>query len=379
VITHKGHIAIVFSGDLSANSYASRIGIFKSSLERSQYKVSLISMFPHSNSTDISSSEVSYLSFKSFPWLAARVLKVIVGHIRLLFYTLFKFKEYDAILFYNPSIKTTALSIRISSLLRLNTIADIVELFQSEKNTWYNRLGDSWTLKHSKKAVVISKKLQARGLKLLKQEPEILPIVVDCSLYHDDVLPLPFLLGYAGTAASKDGLELVIRGFHIAQSANPKLRLRIIGPKPTHFDLPKLILELNLASAVEMVGSVQSDEVPELLMQCDTLIMNRDGSDFSSYGYPTKLGEYFATKRPVLMSAIGGFSDDFQDGIHAYMYKAGGDYAFAECIAKRYENEALAKQIGVSGYDYAVAHFDKEIVGTKLVNAIKTLINAKKD
>ncbi len=305
--------------------------------------------------------------------LLLRVLKVLIGHFNMLLYIVFKTTNRDVLYFYNPTIKTTILSLLVAKRLGRQTVVDIVELFQSEKNTWYNRLGDKWAFKYATYSFAISESLMRFGSSYTNTKIVRLPIIVDFKRFDKPIRPQSKLIGYIGTSAAKDGLDVVLRGFAMALRSDPTLKLRLIGPKPIHFDFDKLIHQLDLYENVELTGSKSYEEVPSLLLDCDTYIMNRDDSEFSKYGYPTKLGEYFACKRPVLMSDGSGFSEDYNDKQEAIKYEVENPSSLADAIAWRYENNEEAQIIAKNGYDFALTHFASEVVGAKFWDIIQKL------
>ena len=303
--------------------------------------------------------------------LLLRVLKVLIGHFNILLYIIFKTKNTDVLYFYSPNIKTTIFTLFLAKRLGRQTVVDIVELFQSEKNTWYNRLGDKWAFKYATYPFAISESLIRLGSAYTNTKIVRLPIIVDFKRFDRSIRTQLKLIGYIGTSAAKDGLDVVLRGFALALRSDPTLKLRLIGPKPIHFDYDKLIHQLDLYENVELTGSKSYEEVPSLLLDCDTYIMNRDDSDFSKYGYPTKLGEYFACKRPVLMSNGVGFSLDYTDKVEAIKYEVENPSSLADAIAWRYDNNEESQMIAKNGYDYALTHFASEVVGAKFWDIVQ--------
>ena len=99
--------------------------------------------------------------------------------------------------------------------------------------------------------------------------------------------------------------------------------------------------------------------------------MNRNDSLFAQYGYPTKLGEYFACKRAVLMSDGPGFSEDYKDRVEAIKYKVNNPQALADAIIWRYENSAEAAAIAQRGSDYAKTYFSSEVVSEIFMHTLK--------
>jgi glycosyltransferase involved in cell wall biosynthesis len=372
------NLIFIYAGNLEGSSYKSRL--LALTVNPTEERIKFVSMFPgrrflKNHHPVIKEKFLSfYSSNTSSPLL--RGLKVLLGHFNILLYIVFKTTNRDVLYFYNPTIKTTILSLFLAKLMGRQTVVDIVELFQSEKNTWYNRLGDKWAFKYATYPFAISESLIRFGSPYTTKKIVRLPIIVDFKRFDKSIRPQLKLIGYIGTSAAKDGLDVVLRGFAMALRSDPTLKLRLIGPKPIHFDFDKLIAQLDLYENVELTGSKSYEEVPSLLLDCDTYIMNRDNSEFSKYGYPTKLGEYFACERPVLMSNGVGFSQDYTNKVVTIMYEVENANSMADAIAWRYDNNEEAQIIAKNGYDYALTHFASEVVGAKFWDIVQEL---KKD
>ena len=199
------------------------------------------------------------------------------------------------------------------------------------------------------------------------------PIMVDIKRFSVEVNAKYQILGYIGSFAPKDGIDLMLTALKESLETLPGLKLRLIGDHCEFPELNYMIDNLKLRDSVEVLGKVSYEQIPTYLKECDSLIMNRNSSKFSETGYPIKLGEYFACKRPVLMSDGPGFSEDFTHLKEAIKYTADDAQALADAIVFRYENEQLAQEIAQRGYDYALTHFDSKKQVKKLIKWIDEL------
>ena len=321
----------------------------------------------------VNNLSIKYLSFfsKWSSFLLVRILKVTVGLLRLYGYILFSTKKDDTLFFYNPTFFTTIPHIIFANKIGRKTVVDVVESYQHQKDTWYHRWGDRFAFKYASIPCAISKPLITYGQQYAQNTIFHLPIIVDHQRFQKEVKPDFKTMGYIGTSAPKDGLDLILEGFAVASKKDEDLKLKIIGPKPIYFDFDKKIEDLGIASQVQWTQTKSMDESVIELFRCDTFVMNRTGILFAQYGYPTKLGEYFACNRPVLMSDGPGFSEDFEDRVEAIKYRANNPQALADALMWRYENENRANEIAQRGYAYALQHFSKEVVGEIFVKTLR--------
>lgn len=306
------------------------------------------------------STLIAHLSWttKFQPNKVLRLLQIMHGILVSVFVALRQPKA-SVSYFYNPTLLSTSWALWVLKLRGLKTIVDQTELYSLERWPHIHRLGEQWAAKHATVFSVISKPLYDH-FKPLRPNTIITPIMVDVERFEVDISAREKTIGYIGSFHTKDGIPFVLRAFAKALQKDSALRLVLIGNSLQYPNLAVEIEELGIQDAVTTTGTVEYDEIPRLLKQCDTLLMNRDASTFSSYGYPIKLGEYLACNRVVLMSDNKGYAEDFTDKQEVIKFIPQDEESLVNAIAFRYANLTLAEQIAVNGYHYAKEHFDKQ-------------------
>jgi glycosyltransferase involved in cell wall biosynthesis len=138
-----------------------------------------------------------------------------------------------------------------------------------------------------------------------------LPMTVDFSRFENVDVPhkqTPYLF-YAGSLSQKkDGVESLVQAFEKISRKFPELQLWIAGGKTqmaASQQLNELILLLNLQNSVKLLGEIDRDEIPFYLLAAKILVLPRPDSIQARGGFPTKLGEYLATGRPVIATTVG--------------------------------------------------------------------------
>jgi teichuronic acid biosynthesis glycosyltransferase TuaH len=116
---------------------------------------------------------------------------------------------------------------------------------------------------------------------------------------------LGITIGYTGTVARWFDFDSVL----FALDECPKVRLRVIGPRvgnePRH-------------DRIEYVAPVDHAELPELLGDCNALIMPFKPGPIVSAVNPVKLYEYLAYRRPILVSRYQEIERDFGHLVEMY-------------------------------------------------------------
>ncbi len=377
-------LAIFFSGDFpDGNMHNARLKGIGSELGKHQWRSDYISIFPSRYSSTKSEPQISswegllvkYLSIGTtyFSNKFLRVLQIISGHIHLLFFLLRNHKKYDAYYFYMPLITDTLWAVFLMSIFGKTIIVDQTELFSSRasKFKWIHKFEEEVCAKAADGLVVISKNLQEHYLNCYNTKSYVLPIFVDLKRFTTPCNAEPGVIGYVGSFRPKDGLEYVLNEFSKAVKSLGDLKLRLFGYAYNLDELKSKISNLGLNEKVQLTGKLDYDDIPSALKSCDSLIMNRTHEEFSTFGYPWKLGEYLASNRLILMSDSGGFSEDFIDKKHLLKYKGQKDSSLSEVINYRYSKGFDESTVLNNAYEFVLKNFDQ----TQNVSNFKDFIN----
>jgi glycosyltransferase involved in cell wall biosynthesis len=377
-------LALFFSGDFpEGNTKNARLKVLAIRLSEYKWDSTFISLMPARFSKNISycqpkqwhgfNIKFSSISRKYPPFFILRLFQVLVGHFGMIAFILFRSKKYDLLYFYNPRWTDTLPSLILSSWLGRKTVVDQTELFSTGKNKKIHLSEERLVSKHATKVLAISKSIQKHFQSSRNDKVELFPILVDFNRFDIKQTEQQFLMGYIGSFAAKDGVHLLLDAISLLIPQLPQIKLRLIGHNPKLQELVEEVASRNLADHVEVTGTVTFQDIPCLLKECDTLIMNRDSSAFSSFGYPIKLGEYFACSKPVLMSNGGGFSDDFEDGNQVFKYTVDSAESLSNTMLYRYDNAEESDAVAKRGYLFAKDHFDSRTVGPLVVKVFREI------
>lgn len=369
------NLHLIFSGTFSSAPSSARLLNIKSVLEQEAgIHVHLISQFTSADHIS-NESNVRYLATNTtlIGTVINRIVKGISGHIRLLKF-IYDLPRHSLLYFYCPSIITTLPGQLLAYRLGHKVLVDKTELHQAEKSSVLFRWSDNLSIKYAHKVLVISERLKSYAERNQDKEVHLLPIMVNSKRFSiPEVRANPFQLGYIGTFGDKDGVRLMLEAIQLVKKEIPQIVLSLIGKNLHYPSILEDIDNLGLTKNVVLSGELDYEDIPKHLLKCDCFIMNRTNSRYASYGYPIKLGEYFACNRPVLMSDGQGFSENFEHGKEVIKYRVDSPNSLAEAILWRYENQENAIQISQRGYEYALRIFDHHKVCNHLVCILESI------
>jgi len=182
-------------------------------------------------------------------------------------------------------------------------------------------------------------------------------------------------IAYVGSFLDEYELTDLMGAFALVARKHPDVDLMLIGnatPKQRE-TLGTRAAELGIEGRVRLPGRVQRNHLPELLAQASALALLRRDAEFSRAGLPTKLAEYLASGRPVVVTAIGDIPRYLSDKVDAFLAPAGDLAAFAALLTYVLDHEAEAAAVGVRGRAVALRLFDRSANGARLVSFIEAV------
>jgi len=195
------------------------------------------------------------------------------------------------------------------------------------------------------------------------------PNLTDFDYWKIDKSTTKYTLGYSGTPSLKDGLYDLLRAISFLRKNNLDITLLVIGDNTFGRSLLPNLREqcemLDIFDLVTFVGLVELPAVRQYLSECMILTLTRPNIIQTQTGFPTKLGEYFASGKTVLATNFGDIEKYFIPGKDIVMAQCGDEKDIADKIQWIIANPDKAKTITENGYlkaklmlDYKSSVFD---------------------
>lgn len=161
----------------------------------------------------------------------------------------------------------------------------------------------------------------------------------------------PFILMYHGLLVERHGLDIAIRAVSQLRVKIPGIELHMFG-EPTDYSvkIDELVRELGLEAVVKSHGFKKLDEIAGCISGIDVGVIPNRSSSFTQINFPTRIFEYLAMHKPVIVPETQGIQDYFSDDQIIY-FKAGDVDSLAAKILWAYENPDGLKQVLQRGRD----------------------------
>jgi len=188
-------------------------------------------------------------------------------------------------------------------------------------------------------------------------------------------------IAYCGSLSNeKDGVIFLIDAFKKISEEFSDINLKIAGGKHTEIErLRKLTEELNIGKRIEFLGLLDRDLIPSFLQNAMVLVLPRPNSLKARGGFPTKLGEYLATSKPVIVSRVGEIPYYLNEDEVFFIKPEEIEKDLIYSFKRIFYNYDEALDIGQRGKKKALKNFSLEANATKVANLITSVINKETD
>lgn len=188
----------------------------------------------------------------------------------------------------------------------------------------------------------------------------------------------PLRLGYAGSLdPEKDGLNNLLLALSELRSRHeelPPVNLRVWGSDSHLEDMKALAVTLGIADSVDFVGRISASEIPQAFGEVDCLVLPRPVSRQATGGFPTKLGEYLASGRPVIATLTSDIGRYLENRVSAFLVPPNDVQELSDAVCLVAKDPALASEVGRAGSLVANERFNSVKAAREVSDFVEALI-----
>jgi glycosyltransferase involved in cell wall biosynthesis len=206
------------------------------------------------------------------------------------------------------------------------------------------------------------------------------PIVVDL----DEKLVEPYPQGaprlvYSASNEYGKALAYIMRAMTDVWQRHPECELIVTGMRPSM--VAAILDDEGLTHAdgrMHAVGYVDRQHLLRLYGEAAALLIPLFDDLRSQARFPTKIGEYLASSRPIVTNAVGEIERFFKDGESAFIARPGDSSDYAAKVIELLDDPVLAHRVGEAGRRLAEEHFDYSRQGPTLRRMLEGLSRRKR-
>jgi glycosyltransferase involved in cell wall biosynthesis len=209
----------------------------------------------------------------------------------------------------------------------------------------------------------------------------VLPVGVDTTLFTPDVTPRPdivnwkgnaVLIGYAGNSKWYQGVETVLDAFAQCSEKHPGVFKLILISSSSSEQLRAFMKERKLEECMMVLDKQPHEEVPKILAAADILTVIRPVDIVTTFSFPSKLPEYTALGKAVVVSDVSDIGRYIKNGICGIIVPAGGVAETAKAF-ETLSDESVRSRIAKEARRLAEREFELRTLGRRLADFLLSL------
>ena len=165
---------------------------------------------------------------------------------------------------------------------------------------------------------------------------------------------------FAGAPQYDETLRFIFEAMSQVWQRVPECRLVVTGSGPAEPAAQWLLQAAKaggLDARINVAGYLRREELLELYSKAHALLIPLFDDVRSQARFPTKIGEYLASARPIVTTSVGEMPRFFSDGLSAFLSPPGDVSAYASKIAEALADPERARSVGEAGREVAADHF----------------------
>ncbi len=185
------------------------------------------------------------------------------------------------------------------------------------------------------------------------------------------------VIGYAGALSHSEGIPVLLQALKALSSRYANIRLLILGAKlpPNQGpDVLKLVKGLSLEGSVTIIPPVPHAEVPNFLSVCDILCSPKIDCEANRVANPIKVIEYLSMGIPTVSSSIGEVTRFIEHKVTGFLTRPGDAKDLENVLEEIILNPEQARQIGSNGRMEVIKQYSSEVLGEKVVQALREAV-----
>lgn len=167
------------------------------------------------------------------------------------------------------------------------------------------------------------------------------------------------VIGYAGNARLWQGVDFLVDAYRKLLEKSGDFRLVLLLSEKKDF-----------GSNIEVFPQMQNKDVPKFLVDCDILVIPRPSLPMTKIAFPSKISEYVAMGKTVVVSNVGDMGAVVHDGRNGLVYEASNRDKFIEKLLSL-RDPKLRARLGVQAAETAKNLSWDKLVGELVANLIK--------
>jgi glycosyltransferase involved in cell wall biosynthesis len=181
-----------------------------------------------------------------------------------------------------------------------------------------------------------------------------------------------FLICYIGTMGNAHGLETLIAAAEDLQTALPRALFLLIGEGAEKERIVQLAAARGLAN-IQFLGQQPRERIPAYVSAADVCLVMLKKTELFKTVIPTKLLEYMACERPVIVAVDGQARQIVEEAGAGVFVEPENSQDLVKAVLDLAEDPERRRQMGAGGRQYIVNKFSREKTARDYITVLEAL------
>jgi glycosyltransferase involved in cell wall biosynthesis len=187
-----------------------------------------------------------------------------------------------------------------------------------------------------------------------------------------------FVVSYIGTMGMAHGLETILEAAAQLRSANPEIVFLVLGEGAEKERIIASARELGLDN-LRFIDQQPREKIPSYICASDVCLVLLKKSDIFKTVIPTKMLEFMACARPVILGVDGQARAILEEADSGLVVEPENAAALVDAIRYLAANAEIAGKLGRNGREYIVRKFSRRQTAEKYISVLESLLNLRED
>ena len=184
-----------------------------------------------------------------------------------------------------------------------------------------------------------------------------------------------FIVCYIGTIGHAHGLETLVAAAAELQTALPNAMFLLIGEGAEKQRIMELAAARGLTN-VQFLGQQPREKIPVYISAADVGLVMLKKTDLFKTVIPTKLLEYMACERPVVVAVDGLARRIVEEAGAGVFVEPENTEALAKALLDLSNDAERRRQMGVAGRQYILQNFSRKKTAQDYITVLETLLES---
>ena len=202
----------------------------------------------------------------------------------------------------------------------------------------------------------------------------VIPVLVDSEAFQltnsERPVKEPYIFYSGSFDDQKDGTITMFQAFRtVANRVTKPLKFVCTGTKEAALQVGYLndyIIDSKLSDSIVFTGYLKMQDIAIYLANCEMVVSSRYTNEQTANGFSTKLAEYAAAGKAIVMTPVGEAAKWFHDGDDCLMIPEHNSDALVEAILYLLNNKDERVNLGEGARKMCYKSFDYKVWGNPL-------------